>query len=183
MEPTKEIETVAINSKKYVTFIWPFLFGGTALAMFVAVKTHSSAFTYTLMAFFWGGPLLLGRTIRSFYTKKAVLQFYTDKFIIQLINEDTDALESTSEYAFADIVNYRSSSSARNNSFYFSMLLKDGQKVKYSFWPPEYEDYHTGTMAMLDGAMRDYNKTPGRPNTIAYRYIWSDYKSGRSPIS
>jgi hypothetical protein len=54
--------------------------------------------------------------------------------------------------------------------------------VKYTFWPPEQEDYHTGTMAAVDSAIRDYNKNPNRPSTIAYRYIWLEHKSGSSPI-
>jgi hypothetical protein len=104
------------------------------------------------------------------------------KFILQLINEDTDTLESTSEYAFADIVDYRSDSSSKNNSFYFTMVLKDGRKMNYTFWPTQHEDYHTGTRAILDSAIRDYNINPNRTNTIAYRYVWLEYKSGPSPI-
>ena len=182
MAPTKEIETVAIDSKKYVTYLWPFLFGGTGLALLVAITRHDAPFTYILLAICWLGPMVLGSTIRSFFTKKAVLQFFPDKFVLQLINEDTDTLESTSEYAFADIVNYRSNSSGKNDSFYFSIVLKDGRKVNYTFWPPVYEDYRTGTMGTLESAIRDYNKNPNRPNTIAYRYVWPEYRGGRSPI-
>jgi hypothetical protein len=73
MELTSEIETLAIDAKKYVTFLWPFLFRLSALALLVAVKSHS-ALHLCADRLFLGTPLLLGKTLRSFYTKKAVLK-------------------------------------------------------------------------------------------------------------
>jgi hypothetical protein len=129
MEPAKEIETILIQAKKYNTFLWPFMFGGIGLTIFFGGQLRSAPLMFTGLAIFVAAPFVLNRLIRSFFTKRVRLQFFADRLIIEVVNNDTDVLERTEEYAFADMVNYRTDDSVKNNSSYFSMRLSDRRKV------------------------------------------------------
>lgn len=102
----------------------------------------------------------------------------------EVINEATDVLERTDEFAFADVVNYRTDESAKNNSSYFSLVFGDGRKVSYTFWPPEepaqeetaQEDRVTYN---LRAVIKAYNEHCGPGHVIAYRYMWFEYWGGR----
>jgi hypothetical protein len=136
MEPAKEIETILIQAKKYNTFLWPFMFGGVGLTIFFGGQLRSAPLMFIGLAIFVVAPLVLNRLVRSFFIKRVRLQFFPDRLIIEVVNDDTDVLERTDEYAFADMVNYRTGDSVKTNSSYFSMRLGDGRKVSYTFWPP-----------------------------------------------
>jgi hypothetical protein len=172
MEPAKEIETVLIQAKKYTTFLWPFMFGGGGLTIFFGSQLRSEPFMLLGLAIFVVAPLALNRPVRSFFTKRARVQFFPDRLIIEVVNDDTDVLERTDEYAFADMVNYRTDESAKNNSSYFSMRFSDGRKVSYTFWPPQKPAREDEVTYNLGTFIKAFNARPGGGHTIAYRYMW-----------
>lgn len=175
MEEPKEIETVAIDAKGYIAFLWPYMFGGMALTLLGLIFTHSLVCLWIGLAIFMVGPILLNGQIRSFFTRKARLQFLPDRLVIQLINEDTDVPEKTVEILFGDVVNYRCNTSIKNNSFYFSLLLSNGRKVSYSFWPPQAVVPEDDVAATLECYIKAYNKRASGGHAISYRYLWFEY--------
>jgi hypothetical protein len=152
------------------------MIGGTALTVLGLILTHNLGCLFVGLGIFIVGPLLLNAQIRSFFTKKAQLQFLPDRLVIQLINEDTDVLEKTEEVLFDNVVNYRWDKAMKNDSFYFSLLLGDGRKVSYSFWPPRSAAPEDDVTAALDAYIKTYNKRASGGHTIAYRYLWFEHQ-------
>jgi hypothetical protein len=167
MEPSKEIETVLIQANKYVAFLWPYMLGGIALTIWAAWATHSAPLAYMGLAVFLVAPAVLNGTIRSFFTKKAVLRFFPDRLVIEQINEDTDSLERTDEFPFDEIVNYRTNYAIKNNSFFIGFVLADGRKVKFSFWPPSQPAREDDVADTLKAYIKAYNSRPEGGHTIA----------------
>jgi hypothetical protein len=168
MEPTKEIEAIMIQSKKYVLFLCPVIFGGIGFTVLAAVSTKSLAVAWIGMIIFMAGPVIFIGRIRRFFTKKGRLQFFPDHFVVETINQDTDALEKTDELFFADIASFRSSDASKDDSSYMSFRLTDGSKFYYTFLKQFRSDPDNNVIMIVEEYVRSYNSQSDKSNTIAY---------------
>jgi hypothetical protein len=136
------------------------------------VQTGSLVLGYIGLGVFLLGPAVFNGQISSFSTKKVRLQFFPDHLIVEISNEDTDALETTDEIDFSDMVNYRTGYALKNESFSISFLLSDGRKFDYAFWPTEQAAPEDEVRTNLDALIKAYNKRPDADHTVAYRFKW-----------
>jgi len=174
MEDTKELETVIIDGPRYSLFLWPFMFGGSMLSLVVAVRAHIPMVLWIGLGVFFVIPMVLNAWVRSFFTWKARLQFSPDRLVIQFINQKTDVVERTDEIAFDDVVNYRCLPAYKNNSFVFYLVLSDGLKVRYVFWPTRKLGLNVDVLGTLRSYIDDYNKRAPGGHVIEYRYRFND---------
>jgi len=177
MGDTKELETNAIDGNRYMLFLFPWMLGGVMLSLLVATRTHIWIILVIGMAIFGVAPILLNAWVRSFFTWKARLQFSPDRLVIQFINQKTGETERNDEIAFDDVVNYRYLPAYKNNSFNFSLVLSDGVKVTYTFWPTKKLGGNVNVLGTLRSFIDAYNKRAPGGHTIEYRYGKYEYRS------
>ena len=146
MEDAKELETVAIDSNRYMLFLGSYMFGGTMLSLFVAVRAHIPILIWIGLGLFFVVPMVLNAWIRSFFTWKARLQFSPDRLVIQFLNQKTDVVD----------------------------VLNDGVKLRYVFWPTRKVGLNVDVLGTLRSYIDDYNKRAPGGHVIEYRYRFND---------
>jgi len=169
MEPGIEIETVAIQVNKYVAFLFPTMFIGGGGALWLGVVSHNPPIGYIGLAIFVGGPMVFNNTLRSFFTKKARVLFFADHLTVQMINDDTDTLETTDEIAYDDVATFRMGETGRDDSSYVSLRLGDGRKYYYTFLEQKMGEHEGNVLANLQDYIRNYNARPGNGHLITYK--------------
>jgi hypothetical protein len=115
-----------------------------------------------------GGPMVFNNTLRSFFTKKARVLFFADHLTVQMINEDTDSLETTDEIAYDDVASFRMGETGRDDSSYVSLRLGDGRKYYYTFLEQKMGEHEGNVLANLQDYIRNYNGRPGNGHLITY---------------
>jgi hypothetical protein len=168
MEPDIEIETVAIQVNKYVAFLFPTMLIGIGVTLWLGIVSHNPALGYIGLAIFLVGPAVFNGQIRSFFTKKARVLFFADHLTVQMINEDTDSLETTDEIPYDDVASFRMGESGRDDSSYVSLRLADGRKYYYTFLQQKIGDSEGNVVANLQDYIRNYNSRPGSGHVIVY---------------
>jgi len=168
MEPGIEIETVAIQVNKYVVFLFPTMLIGIGVTLWLGIVSHNPPVAYIGLAIFLVGPAVFNGTIRSFFTKKARVFFFADHLTVQMINDDTDTLETTDEIAYDDVATFRMGESGRDDSSYVSLRLGDGRKYYYTFLEQKIGDRESNVVANLQDYIRNYNGRPGNGHPITY---------------
>jgi hypothetical protein len=179
MEPTKVIETVVIQLKKYVLFLWPYLLGGIGFILFAEIGLRSTVLTIMGIAVFILAPLILNRQFRSGFTKKARLQFFPDHLVIELINKDTDVVERTDDFQFNQIASFRTGDSSRDDSSFISLLLTDGRKFNYSFLEQRRGNPDDDVTPNVEKYIRAYNESHDFDRTIRYQPSMMASRTGK----
>ena len=168
MEPTKEIETVVIQLKKYVILLWSYILVGVGLSLWCGLGLHSIPLMFLGLGVSILGPALLSSLFRGGFTKKARLQFFPEHVLIELINKDTDAVERSNDFSFRDVVSFRTGDSSKDDSSFISLLLKDGRKFNYSFLGQRQGDREDDVTPNLEEHIQAYNHRAGTDHTIGY---------------
>ena len=81
MEPEKEIQTVVIQLKPYVIFLWTYMVGGVALSLLGGLALHSLPLLFIGLAVFILVPGIFSSLFRGGFSKNARLQFFPDRLI------------------------------------------------------------------------------------------------------
>jgi hypothetical protein len=169
MEPDIEIETVAIQVNKYVAFLFPTMFIGVGVSLWLGIASHNLPIGYIGLAIFMVGPMVFNNTIRSFFTKKARVLFFADHLTVQMINQDTDSLETTDEIAYDDVATFQMGESGRDDSSYVSLRLASKRKYYYTFLEQKMGDREGNVLANLQEHIRNYNNRPDNRHIISYK--------------
>jgi hypothetical protein len=168
MEPTKEIETVVIQGKRYLPFLYTYIVVGTALSLYCAFVLHSMPLMYIGLCVTILVPSFFSTQFRRGFTKKARLQFFPDHILIELSDKDTGAIVQSQDFPFADIVSFRTGDSSKDDSSFISLLLRDGRKFNYSFLGQREGDRSDDVTPNLGEHIRAYNNRPNPDHEIAY---------------
>ena len=168
MGSEKEIQTVVIQLKRYVIFLWPYIFGGVALSLLGGLALHSLPLLLIGVGFFILSPGIFSSQFRRGFSKNARLQFFPDRLIIELRNRDTDAVERTNVFPFAEVASFRTGDSFKDDSSYISLLLSDGRKFNYTFLGQGQGDGTDDVTPNLEEYIRTYNHSTDRKHAIAY---------------
>jgi len=168
MEPEKEIQTVVIQLKPYVIFLWTYIVGGVALSLLGGLALHSLPLLFIGLVVFMLVPGIFSSQFRGGFSKNARLQFFPDRLVIELRNKDTDAVERTNVFPFTEIASFRTGDSAKDDSSFISLRLSDGRKFNYSFLGQRRGDRSDDVTPNLEEHIRAYNHSTDRKLAIAY---------------
>ncbi len=183
MEPTKEIVTVVIKLKNYVIFLWSYILVGVGVSLWCGLGLHSMHLMFVGLGVSVLAPALLSSHLRGGFTKKARLQFFPERLVIELINKDTDAVERTNEFPLADIVSFRTGDSLKDDSSFISLQLNDGRKFNYSFLEQRKGERGDDVTPSLEEYIRAYNHRSGVDHTIGYMPSMLASQSGKNLLT
>jgi len=133
MEQLQTLETYIINSKRSVTFISIYVFGGTLLTIISTIKFHSLPLSLISLFIFWICPFIFQKQFRSLFTRKATVQFCEKLFSIEIFDRKTGELVSRDENRFEEIKSFKALNSSKDDSSYLKINFKNGSKVAYTF--------------------------------------------------
>jgi hypothetical protein len=180
MNPAKEIDTIVIPLKRYVIFLWSYIFGGLSLSFILGFLLHSLPLLIIGVVVFMVAPVLFSSQFRSGFSKKATLRFYSDRLSVDLVNPDTDTVERTDEFPFAGLASFRTGDSSKDDSSFISLRLSDGRKFNYTFLEQRQGDPSDDVTPNLEESIRQYNRSSNGDHSITYTPSLLASKGGKN---
>jgi|GEM_PF-2358400 Flp pilus assembly protein TadB len=157
-----QIDTITINSNKYVIFLIIFSFGSAGASLFLAIELHTFLIAAIGIACIFFGPLIFQKKFRSRFIKKATLRFSNDQLSIDLSNPRTNVMEAHADYKYAHINSFKAADSAKDDSAFIKLKLKNGRTIHYTFLEQGEKKRSKDVTEALAEFIHAYNST--RPN-------------------
>jgi hypothetical protein len=160
-----QIETVVINNKNYFTFLLIFFFGGSLLFLLLAIKLSSFIVLGIGIFTIFFSPLIFQRAFRERFSKNAVLRFDSNQFSVDLISRKTGVLDTHDDFKFEEISSFKASDSAKDDSAFVKLFLKDGRTAYYTFLG-QGEENGKDVIEVLAKFIKAYNETQQKGKKI-----------------
>jgi hypothetical protein len=131
---SKAIDTEIItNYKKFIIFVFIFIFGGVTLTGYLFQTTHSLAFLFIGIFAFLVFPFIFKKTFRKRFSQSVSVSFLDNLFSIEFKDSITDDFVRNEIHTFSDIKYFRTWDSSKNDFSTLKLIFKDGSKINYTF--------------------------------------------------
>ncbi len=110
-----------------------FFFGGGGATFYLALELKSFFILAIGTVIIFLSPLIFQKKFRSRFIKKAALRFNSDQLSIDLSNSRTNVIETSADYKYAEINSFKAADSAKDDSAFIKLKLKNGRTIHYTF--------------------------------------------------
>ena len=165
-EPYK-IYSEVINVARYGLFIAAYIVLTTCLVGIISLGFGIPNFSLIGIPIAWLAPLLFEKKAKKMFSRKSIISLFNDYFSVELHDRKTESKEAR-EFRYDEIKSYKVWDSAKDDSTFLKLALKNGGKVSYTFWGQKEGDDENSIVVNLHRCIKSYNETRDEGSKITY---------------
>lgn len=183
MPPNTEIKTSFLKTSKLLLFVLCliiFILVSLLSTLFV-INKYRTGFSIIIISvgviLFFILPILFFNKRISLFANKAILILSSDFLKIYTLNKKTLNIKERHEYLYNDIKAFQIAESKANTSSYLKLVLKNGKKIKYSFF--EQTDNKQNVLKNVQVFFTSYNEGKSLNEKISLLPTFYNTKAGK----